>query len=109
MDNLIGKWVQAEGQPYQGLWFEFKDDNTFIAEYEPMRVVSSGTYSVNGTVKTNDQKITIYQTEHTLGLVGEFKGWISIEENKLRMVLSASPGGDRPEDLTAARIYEKEE
>lgn len=109
MHNLIGKWIQADGQPYQGLWFEFKEDNTFIAEYEPMGIFSSGTYSVSGTGNSKDQKITINQIEHTLGLVGEFKGRISIDENKLRMALSASPGGDRPEDLTAARIYDKEE
>jgi len=109
MDKLLGKWVQAQGQSYEGLWFEFKDDSTFVAEYEPMGIVSSGTYSVTGTSEPEGQNITIDQTEHTLGLVGEFKGLISIEENKLKMVLSASPGADRPNDFTAARIYEKEE
>lgn len=109
MRNLIGKWVQAEGQAYEGLWFEFREDHTFVAEYEPMGIVSSGTYSVTGTEEPEDRNITINQTEHTLGLVGEFKGLIEIEENTLKMVLSASPGGDRPDDLTGARIYEKVE
>ena len=109
MHNLLGKWVQAKGQSYEGLWFEFKEDQAFTAEYEPMGIVSSGTYTITGTDETGAHKITINQTDHTLGLVGEFEGLISIEEDKLRMVLAASPGGERPQELNEARIYEKQE
>ncbi len=103
MAAITGKWIQAEGQPYQGLWFEFNDDGTFTAQYEPMGIVSGGTYAVEG------ENITVQQTEHTLGFVGEFKGLIAIEENQLKMALAASPGEDRPVDLSGARIYIKEQ
>jgi hypothetical protein len=103
MADIIGKWVQAEGQPYHGLWFAFKDDGTFTAEYESMGIVSGGTYAVDG------ENITLQQTEHTFGFVGEFKGLIAIEENQLKMALVASPGEDRPVDLSGARIYIKEQ
>ncbi len=103
MAEITGKWVQADGQAYHGLWFAFNDDGTFTAEYEPMGIVSGGSYAVDG------ENITLQQTEHTLGFVGEFKGRIKIEENQLTMALVASPGEDRPEDLSGARIYIKEQ
>jgi hypothetical protein len=99
MSEFVGKWVQAEGQPYEGLWFEFKKDGTFEAQYEPMGIVSSGTYETNGN------KITMQQTFHTLGMVGEFKGLFSIEDELLKMALASGPGGERPTDLEDARIY----
>lgn len=101
MDELIGKWVQAEGQPYQGLWFEFNQDGTFTAEYEPMGIVSSGTFETGGN------EIVIQQTAHTLGFIGEFKGIYAIKENNLIMALAASPGGAAPEDFSEARTYIK--
>ncbi len=70
MEKFIGKWVQKSGQPYEGLWFQFNNDGTFEAQYEPMGIVSSGTY----VVEEND--ITLQQNTHTLGFVGEFKGLI---------------------------------
>ena len=103
MFDVIGKWVQSKGQPFEGLWFEFKEDMTFVAEYEPMGITSSGTY------ETDADQIIINQTQHTLDLTGEFKGLIAIKENRLLMALAASPGGAPPEDLSEARIYTKEE
>lgn len=102
MEELLGKWVQAEGQPYEGLWFEFRPEGTFEAQYEPMSIVSSGTYGIDGN------KITMNQTEHTLGMVGEFKGLFEIEADTLKMALAGGPGQSRPEDLSEARIYQKE-
>lgn len=103
MLEIIGKWVQAEGQPYQGLWFEFKEDANFKAEYEPMGIRSAGTYAIDG------EKITMQQTEHTLGFTGEFKGRFKVVEQQLTMALAASPGGARPQDLSEARFYIKEQ
>ena len=102
MSEIFGKWIQAEGQPYQGLWFEFKEDATFTAEYEPMAIRSSGTYEIDG------EKITMQQSEHTLGFTGEFKGCFMVDGQQLTMALAAGPGGARPEDLSEARIYIKE-
>lgn len=102
MHELFGKWVQTEGQPYEGLWFEFNHDKTFKAEYEPMGIKSSGTF------ETDDDKIIIHQREHTLGLTGDFKGLFAIEADQLKMALSATPGGSMPKDLSEARVYIKE-
>ena len=102
MSDLIGKWVQKEGQPYAGLWFEFGKDGQFEAQYEPMGIVSGGTYQVDG------DEIIMQQTEHTLGLVGEFKGLVKIEGSELKMALAAGPGMDRPADLSDARGYIKD-
>lgn len=101
MSDLIGKWVQAAGQTYEGLWFKFKDDGTFEAQYEPMGIVSSGTY------EASENKITMQQTSHTLGMVGEFTGLFSIDDNTLNMALASGPGQARPADLSDARVYEK--
>jgi hypothetical protein len=100
--NLIGKWRQKEGQPYAGLWFVFDEDGRFTAEYEPMGIVSSGTYATEG------DQIIMQQTAHTLGMVGEFKGLFAINGNELTMALAAGPGHERPADLSDARIYIKD-
>jgi hypothetical protein len=102
MSDIIGKWVQKEGQPYAGLWFEFQDDGKFEAVYEPMGIESGGTYTVDG------DEIDMNQTTHTLGMVGEFKGRFAINGEELKMALAGAPGGDRPADLSDARIYIKE-
>ena len=101
MSDIIGKWIQMEGQPYQGLWFEFTSDGTFEAQYQPMGIVSSGTYQVQ------DDQIDMHQTAHTLGMVGEFKGRYTINRDQLKMALAAGPGLERPKDLSEARIYQK--
>jgi hypothetical protein len=101
MSELTGKWIQKEGQPYAGLWFEFGEDDGFEAQYEAMGIVSSGTYEVNGG------QITMQQKEHTLGFVGEFKGLFEIDGPELKMALAAGPGQDRPADLSDARVYIK--
>jgi hypothetical protein len=103
MDPLIGKWRQKEGQPYAGLWFAFDGDGQFTAEYQPMGIVSSGSYVIKG------DRITMQQTAHTLGLIGEFKGLFAIDGNELTMALAAGPGQKPPGDLNDARIYIKVE
>ncbi len=47
------------------------------------------------------------QNEHTLGMLGEFKGLFQVEGTELKMALAAGPGGDRPADLSDARVYIK--
>lgn len=101
MREIIGKWIQKEGQPYAGLWFEFKADGSFDAEYDAMGISSGGTYTAE------DGLITMQQTAHTFGLVGEFKGRYAVEDDELQMSLAAGAGQDRPEDLSAARYYVK--
>lgn len=103
MSELRGKWTQKPDQPYTGLWFMFHEDGRFEAQYEPMGIVSSGTYAVEG------EEITMQQTEHTLGFVGEFKGLYAIDGAELKMALAAGPGQDRPADLSDARVYIKAE
>ena len=102
MSDIIGKWIQIEGQPYEGLWFNFKPDGTFEAQYDAMGIVSSGTYD------TDKEKINMDQTAHTFGLVGMFKGIFSIEDNILKMSIAASAGHDRPDTFEDARKYRKE-
>lgn len=103
MSIITGKWVQEQGQAFEGLWFEFKSDGTFEAAYNPMGIESGGTYQIDGN------HIDMDQTAHTLGMIGFFKGLFEIKNDKLFMALGSSPGGDRPEDLSGARIYVKEE
>jgi hypothetical protein len=101
MEKILGKWIQKPGQPYEGLWFEFKNDSTFEAQYEPMGIVSSGSFVVEGN------QITMQQTAHTLGFTGEFKGLYKIEHEELIMALASGADQDPPEDLSDARIYQK--
>jgi hypothetical protein len=103
MDRILGKWVQKDDQPYPGLWFEFRSDGSFESQYVPMGIVSGGTYVVDG------DRITIRQTEHTLGFIGEFKGLFMIEEQELKLALAPGPGKERPADLSEARNYIKHE
>jgi hypothetical protein len=102
MSDILGKWQQPKGQPFPGLWFEFRPDGTFEAVLEEMGVKSSGSYTAV------DGKIDIDQTQHTLGLVGKFTGLYAIEGDTLTMTLS-DPGGSRPEALDSKnmRIYKK--
>lgn len=102
MNIILGKWVQNEGQPYAGLWFEFKSDGTFLAQYDAMAIVSSGTYRVEGDF------ITMNQTSHTFGLVGEFKGLFAVEGDILKMALASGAGQPRPANLDNARLYQKQ-
>lgn len=102
MNAILGRWVQAGDQPYTGLWFEFKEDGTFLARYDAMAIVSSGTYKVEGDF------ITMKQTSHTFGLVGEFKGLFSVRDHILKMALAAGAGQPRPANLDSARVYHKQ-
>ncbi|MEE4194947.1 MAG: hypothetical protein V2J07_07100 [Anaerolineae bacterium] len=102
MEKIIGKWTQIEGQAYAGLWFNFKEDGTFDAEYAPLGVVSSGTYEIDGNQIDMDQK------KHTFGLLGHFRGIYEIDGDELKLALASGAGQERPTDLTGARIYKKE-
>lgn len=100
MNELIGKWQQPEGQPYPGLWFEFKPDGTFKAEYPEMGIVSTGTYAIEGG------NIALDQTQHTLGFIGKFLGLWKVENDTLKMAVGQLPG-QLPADLSAARTYKR--
>ncbi|HEX7540585.1 MAG TPA: hypothetical protein VF352_00525 [Anaerolineales bacterium] len=102
MSDILGKWQQPPGQPIPGLWFEFHPDGTYKAVYEEMGVTSSGSY------QTEDGRIDIDQTQHTLGLLGKFQGLYVIEGDQLTMTLS-DPGAPRPEGLDCRnkRLYKK--
>lgn len=101
MNLITGKWMQPEGQPYPGLWFQFNEDGTFEAIFTAMGITSSGTYAVSGDT------ISMDQTQHSLGLVGKFEGRTAIEKDTLKMALG-NPGEKAPENLDKARIYLKQ-
>lgn len=102
MEPIFGKWIQPAGQPFAGLWFEFNQDGTFTACLPEMGIESSGTYLAE------DGLIDIDQTNHTLGLIGQYTGRYSVEGDTLIMNL-CDPGGQRPDDLTGKnrRVYQK--
>ncbi len=87
MSDILGKWQQPHGQPFPGLWFEFRADGTYRAEHG---------------------QIDMEQTQHTLGLLGKFQGLYSIEGDTMIMTLS-DPNGPRPESLDSKnrRLYKK--
>jgi hypothetical protein len=89
MTEILGKWQQPSGQPFPGLWFEFKTDGTFHAELAEMGITSGGTYQAEG------DHLDMDQTQHTLGLLGKFYGLFSIDGDTLTMTLN-DPGGPRP-------------
>ncbi len=80
-EKLIGKWIQNEGQEYPGLWFEFKEDGSFVAGYEAMGIESGGTWSVEGN------QIEMDQTHHTFGLIGKVAGLYAIEADQLMLAV----------------------
>lgn len=101
MQDLIGTWVQIDGQPYPGLAFTFNPDGSFSAAYEAMSISSSGVYKTDGAL------IEMNQTQHTFGLVGLFIGRYQVEGSRLLLNVVASGSQERPADLTGAVIYEK--
>ena len=102
MESICGKWQQPQGQPFAGLWFEFRTDGTFRAYFEDMGIESGGTYTAA------DGLLDMDQTSHTLGLLGKFTGRYSIEGDTLIMNL-ADPDGARPEGLDGKnrRLYKR--
>ena len=102
MNDLLGKWQQPAGQAFPGLWFEFRDDGTFLASLEEMGITSSGTY------QAKDGLIDMDQTQHTLGLLGHFVGVYGVEGDTLTMNL-ADPGAPRPTSLEGRnkRLYKR--
>ena len=101
--DILGKWVQCDGQPYPGLYFIFKEDGAFEACYDALGIVSGGTY------QTQCKQIDMDQTSHTFGLVGKFEGIYEIEENVLRMALVSAGEHPRPTGLDQAVVYQREE
>lgn len=102
MSDILGKWEQPVGQPFAGLWFEFKADGTYQAALESMGITSGGRYAAA------EGKIDMDQTEHTLGLLGKFEGIYKIEGDTLMMALN-NPGEARPVDFNHpnTRIYKR--
>mgnify|MGYP001030113797 FL=1 len=102
MNEILGKWQQPQGQPFPGLWFEFRADGTFLAALEEMGVTSSGTYHAE------EGMIDMDQTQHTFGILGKFYGRYAVEGDTLTMTLG-DPGSARPETLEGRnkRIYIK--
>ncbi len=102
MTDIIGKWQQPAGQAFPGLWFEFRTDGTFQASLEEMGITSGGTYTAA------DGMIEIHQTQHTLGLFGDFQGLYVIEGDMLTMTLGDA-GSLRPASLEGKnkRLYKK--
>ncbi len=102
MSELLGKWQQPAGQPFPGLYFEFRADGTFQAVLEEMGITSGGTYTAV------DGEIDMDQTQHTLGLLGKFFGRYAVEGDTLTMALG-DPGAPRPESLEGRnkRLYKK--
>src|SRR5512140_3954566 len=98
--SILGKWEQTAGQAFPGLWFLFKEDGTFEAEFPEMGITSGGTYRVQGN------EIDLDQTRHSFGMIGLFKGLWSVEGSQLRMA-TGQANGPRPADLSGARLYEK--
>jgi len=101
--TILGKWSQTEGQPYPGLYFNFKQDGTFEARYDALGIVSSGTW------QTQENKIDMDQQKHTFGLVGKYEGLYQIDGDLLRLSLVAAGEHERPTDLEKAVHYKKEE
>lgn len=99
-ESIIGKWQQAEGQPYPGLWFLFNKDGRFQAEFSEMGITSSGSFTTEGDL------IFMDQTQHTLGLVGKFEGRFAVDAGTLKMALG-NPGEKAPADFSKARFYFK--
>ena len=102
MSELLGKWQQPQGQPFPGLYFEFRADGTFRAVFQEMGITSGGTYTAA------DGLLDLDQTQHTLGLLGKFLGRYAIEGDTLTMTLS-DPFGARPESIEGKnkRTYKK--
>jgi hypothetical protein len=102
MSDILGKWQQPAGQAFPGLWFEFRPDGTFMASLEEMGITSSGTY------KAEAGQIDMDQTQHTLGLVGQFVGVYGVAGDTLTINL-ADPGAARPTSLDGKnkRLYKK--
>lgn len=103
MSEIVGKWVMQEGQ-FKGLWFEFKEDGTYVSELPRLiKIKASGTYTTSdgGLIDTD-------QTKHTMNLIGKFAGRYEIEGDSMKLIFAPVPGGPRPEDLSKASTYKLE-
>ena len=104
MSDIVGKWVLQDGV-MKGLWFEFKEDGSYYSELPRLiKIKASGTYTTGegGLIDTD-------QTKHSMNLIGQFAGLYSIEDDTLKILFASVPGGPRPDDLSTAGLYKKEE
>lgn len=104
MSEIVGKWVMQKGM-LKGLWFEFKENGTYYSELPRLvKIKAAGTYTVSegGLIDTD-------QTEHSMNLIGQFAGRYEIEGDMLKLIFASVPGGPRPEDLSKASDYKRED
>ena len=103
MSDIVGKWVLQKGL-LKGLWFEFKEDGSYYSELPRMvKIKASGSYTVR-----DDRLIDTEQTEHTMNLIGQFAGLYEIKGETLKLLFGPVPGGPRPDDLSKAGLYKRE-
>lgn len=101
--SIVGLWEIPAGQEYAGLRFRYKPDGTFEAEYPPMGIKSSGTWTLTGNELDMDQK------QHSLGWIGVFRALVDISEDgqTMKMAVSAGPNQPRPTDFSRYRLYRR--
>lgn len=99
--TIVGLWEIPEGQEYAGLRFHYKADSTFEAEYPPMGIKSSGTWTLKGN------ELDINQTQHSLGWVGVFRALVEIADDgqSMKVAVSSGPDQPRPTDFSKYRLY----
>ena len=92
MSDILGKWQQPDSERYPGLYFEFLPDGKFRAVFDELGIKSNGTYTAANGI------IDIDQTQHTMGVLGQFDGRYRVQGDTLIMALS-DPFHLRPEAL----------
>ncbi|GAB4401039.1 MAG: hypothetical protein Kow00123_09830 [Anaerolineales bacterium] len=101
--TIVGLWEIPAGQEYAGLRFRYNPDGTFEADYPPMGIKSSGTWTLTGN------ELDMNQTQHTLGWVGLFRALVDISEDgqTMKVAVAAGPNLPRPTDFTKYRLYKR--
>lgn len=102
MSDIVGKWV-LQGGMFDGLWFQFNADGTYLSELPRMiKITASGSYttSAGGLIDTQ-------QAKHTMNLIGQFAGRYEINGDTLKLIFASVPGGPRPDDLSKASTYKR--
>jgi len=102
MDQLAGKWVQGNDQPFPGLFFEFLADGTLSTPLASVSVASSG------SCKAANGGSSIDLQEQKLDMTGTFKGLQRMEGRALHVAVAGGPGRSHPVTFGSARIYHRE-